>query len=948
MKKILLVLFLILIIGSTVNAVTLHETITSNQIATGTTLKKYVRFTDKGWLNINVLEVDLTDRYTDITLLTPSTGVGKTQNLKAMATNITDNCVAAINGDFFAASSGKGHSMGIAINNNEIISSSYSGNLESDSFATFMLDEDYSPLYEFVSNKITLTSKKTRESIEISEINKYPDYYNIPAVYTSAWGTYSIGSTDDLPMTEIVVKNNKVSEIRINEPAVEIPNNGYVISATGDGAEFLKNNFKKGTKVELDIETSIDIDDIEFAISGGAQLINDGKIPDKFSSNISGTHPRTAIGTSKDGETLYLVTVDGRQQSSVGMTQQELAEFLLDIEVYNAINLDGGGSTTMLARKLGDTTLSTINTPSGGALRAIINGIGIVTTSPSSKKVSNIVIEISDTNIFKGKEREIIVKAYNKYYEPIEINQEDVEWSYDGVPVTVKDGILIGDTVGMTMLQAEYKKQKTEIEINILSNPHELAITPKKSTISSGKNVSFKIEAKNKNGYYSTLNNDEITWKIESYFDSDGIENKIPKDASLKENIFTATTAGDYIISVSDNDIKTYALITVSGKIKTIINDFENINYKFDPYPDEVTGNAEKSNEESHNGNYSCKLSYDFNQDIQIRAAYIEFNDGGIDIPETTTEIGFWVYNASPKDDQIKLKIKDINNTTHLLVVQKGITHEGWQEFKYSLKDISLPAKLTDIYVAQDKIDIKSSGYIYIDDLTFYGETTAVSTNTNLPKDIKGIDESQKYVELKDNESFRIALFDEIKSPNLMIENLRNKKIINAINKNSEIAIFTSQKDNSMLTNIETTKLIYSNYSTTDYKNSKFITINCLKNGIRNTDSTQWTNLQKDIKNTKQENIFVIMNDTLDNFNDESEKRLFIDVLCELKRETGKNIWVLHKGNYTDYSMKRGIKYLGINNNTSSPDEILENTNFFLITVNGKELSYEIKNVFEK
>ena len=749
-------------------------------------------------------------------------------------------------------------------------------------------------------------------------------------------------------MTELVIKNNKVSEVRINEPAVEIPEKGYVISATGDGAEFLKDNFKKGTKVELDIETSIDIDDIEFAISGGAQLIKDGKIPDKFSSNISGTHPRTAIGTSKDDETLYLVTVDGRQKSSIGMTQQELAEFLLDIDVYNAINLDGGGSTTMLARKLGDTTLSTINSPSGGSLRAIINGVGILNSSPSSKKVSNIVIEVDDTNVFKGKEREIIVKAYNKYFDPIEIDQDDVKWSYEGVPVAVEDGILTGDTVGMTMLQAKYKKQKAEIEINILSNPHELAITPKKSTISSGKNLSFKIEAKNKNGYYSTLNNNEITWQIENYFDVDGIENKIPKDASIKENIFTATAAGDYIISVSDNDIKTYALVTVSGKTKTIINDFEKVNYKFDPYPDEVIGSAERTKEESHEGNYSCKLSYDFNQDIQIRAAYIEFNDGGIDIPETTTEIGFWVYNDSLKDEQIKLKIKDVNNNSHLIVVQKGITHEGWKELTYSLKDISLPAKLTDIYVAQDKLDIKSSGYIYIDDLTFYGETTAVSTNTKLPKDIKGIDESQKYVELKNEDSFRIALFDEIKSNNLMIENLRNKKIINSINNNSDVVVFTSQNDNSMLVNINVEQINCLNYSKQDYKNSTFITINCLKNGIRNTDSTQWTNLQKDIKNTKKENIFVIMNDSLDNFNDEAEKRLFIDVLCELRRETGKNIWVLHKGSYTDYSMKRGIKYLGINSDTSSPDEILENTNYFLITVNGKELSYEIKNVFEK
>ena len=85
-----------------------------------------------------------------------------------------------------------------------------------------------------------------------------------------------------------------------------------------------------------------------------------------------------------------------------------------------------------------------------------------------------------------------------------------------------------------------------------------------------------------------------------------------------------------------------------------------------------------------------------------------------------------------------------------------------------------------------------------------------------------------------------------------------------------------------------------------------------------------------------------------DNFSDNNEARLFIDMLCDLRREVKKNIWVLHTGNYTDYSMERGIKYLGINNNTTDAFEIGSNTNCILITVNGKNLTYEIKNVFDQ
>ena len=69
-------------------------------------------------------------------------------------------------------------------------------------------------------------------------------------------------------------------------------------------------------------------------------------------------HPRTAIAYSKDGGSFYLVTVDGRQPGySVGMSLDELADFLCNrlfefansgVNAYQALNLDGGGATTMV------------------------------------------------------------------------------------------------------------------------------------------------------------------------------------------------------------------------------------------------------------------------------------------------------------------------------------------------------------------------------------------------------------------------------------------------------------------------------------------------------------------------------------------------------------------------------------------------------------------------
>jgi len=67
-----------------------------------------------------------------------------------------------------------------------------------------------------------------------------------------------------------------------------------------------------------------------------------------ISRNAETRHPRSAIGFSRDSSTLFLVVVDGRAQKSVGMTLVELAALMRRIGAWQAMNFDGGGSSTMI------------------------------------------------------------------------------------------------------------------------------------------------------------------------------------------------------------------------------------------------------------------------------------------------------------------------------------------------------------------------------------------------------------------------------------------------------------------------------------------------------------------------------------------------------------------------------------------------------------------------
>lgn len=109
-------------------------------------------------------------------------------------------------------------------------------------------------------------------------------------------------------------------------------------------------------------------------ISGHPGLVENGTPIDANSGELCTTrHPRTASGISADGRTLVLVVVDGRTEQSAGMTCTELAALLAELGADDAINNDGGGSSTMWLA--GDGVL---NAPSDGAQRVVGNHLGLV------------------------------------------------------------------------------------------------------------------------------------------------------------------------------------------------------------------------------------------------------------------------------------------------------------------------------------------------------------------------------------------------------------------------------------------------------------------------------------------------------------------------------------------------------------------------------------------
>jgi hypothetical protein len=165
-----------------------------------------------------------------------------------------------------------------------------------------------------------------------------------------------------------------------------------VIVARGAKRDMLS-ALQPGTEVTVVLKTTgFDWAQVDNVIGGGPILVRNGAVavdakeegfPPDFSDR---KHPRTAIGRTAAGD-LWLVAVDGRQETGDGMSLGELAQTMLDLGCSEAMNLDGGGSTTMNVLGV------TVNRPSDGGERAIADGVLVLGPKPkSSDRTESLVV----------------------------------------------------------------------------------------------------------------------------------------------------------------------------------------------------------------------------------------------------------------------------------------------------------------------------------------------------------------------------------------------------------------------------------------------------------------------------------------------------------------------------------------------------------------------------
>ena len=333
----------------------------TQHLATGVHHHK-VELIEGPWV-IHVVEVDLRAAWqAGVRVETARAGVPDV-GLEKTSVMATD-AIAAINGDFFYWDK-PARTSGLQIRQGTLMS-------QPRQRSAFAITAEGRPLvhvFGFQAGLITAAG----HTLPIVHFNRRPSsdgltYYNYLAQVSQDTVRAAMGFQLQSLGPQSVINDTvaaRVMQVRRQVWPLKLSPGQWVVAAGDEHVE--AEEIAPGDTVRLFCQLPPSVGHLQEAIGGGPRIVRDGMVSIEHEQEgmseafAADRHPRTAVGYSRRGEVLYLVTVDGRQPGySVGMSLPELADLMATKlahftdgghNAHQAVNLDGGGSTTMVVRR---------------------------------------------------------------------------------------------------------------------------------------------------------------------------------------------------------------------------------------------------------------------------------------------------------------------------------------------------------------------------------------------------------------------------------------------------------------------------------------------------------------------------------------------------------------------------------------------------------------------
>lgn len=693
----------------------LYEKTEKQDITTGVSYEKSSRLYKSGWIDVYVLTMDATNTDLSLEVLEDVNKYGGKATVEKLAKD--KGVIAAVNGDFFGSGTLKS-SMGQVAEKGSMTAAQNYYNSSAWQYAGIFIDSAGTPFIDYVKTTLSFINGDN-VAMTLGAKNKVTDFSK-PVYFDRS----AITSTADIDskyssLTKLVIDGGGITYVSEPGETVTVPENGYIIVMNQAGREYYLPYYNVGTAISFFenetfyIRPQKNISDIVFGISGGGEVLRNGEVVQYgYAVSPSSSQPRTLVGVNKDKTKIYLVCIDGRTNGK-GATNAECGAILKEYGVYDAIHMDGGGSTTMAVQKNGDSAVSVVNVPSEGSQRAVANGIGIKNDAPAGTPavLTAEVADSADGVMFRGFSSVVSAAVYDA-----QLNKMNVKPSYKcSLKGTWSGNSFTPSETGNGTITVTYGKLSKTIDITVLKGVAGLRAEAVSYALAVGQKTALTAKAVNAQGYSLDINKSDITWTTDN-----------ASVGYVSNGEFIA--AGDGVCTVTAHSAKygvTGQLKMSVGKKYVAINSFEGprdiaVSY----YPSSgagITGSSSIDSKVSKDGRSSLRIDYSFEPDtVTTQCVYASLENNGILFPLGVSDFEIW-YKGDGSGNALKAVINYGSGQSADVTIVENMTETGWQQSAVTLPSGAVSnVRLSKIYVAAYGTDEAAalSGSVYVDYIT--------------------------------------------------------------------------------------------------------------------------------------------------------------------------------------------------------------------------------------
>lgn len=681
--------------------------------------------------NLNVIEADLKNPYLKLDTMTGVSGQLNTfQSVKGM-TNDT-GAIAGVNGDYYNTGL-EGAPLGGAITSGEMISSPselmgmYAFAITKDGVPT--IDEyrfngtasggGQAPFPLSGMNKATYTTEPTKQFSHVNSMY----------IYTSAWKNKERPKNSSTTPTEVLVQDGIVTDFADGYALdMAVPKGAYILRGHGVAAKYMKEYMQVGMPVDVDYELisqssgqSIDPDTFQMMIGGHTLLVDNGQAS-TFTRDVNSISPnsaraRTAVGYSQDNRYAYIVTAEKNENSS-GLSLKDMQQAMVAIGAWKATNLDGGGSTQMVHRPLGDnSTTVTHHTETGTTQRRVVNGLGLFSTAPVGELKGMLLS--GPNRLYIGQKVNYNIKAYDQYYNPVDASGIQVQWSAADATLAWDGSSYTAKKAGKTQVIAESGQATNTKDVEVIGAEQiqELYIDTVAAPLAVGTSIHVPVKVQLKDGSVGTLPQESVKWEFT------GFKGNVTDGVLHVEAVPEGTKIG-YAFAIYDG-IKT--MIPLTNSAEQVLDNFNASTLKpsFAGLPKDVTF-GEVGIVDHYDGRSDAdkvlRLKYDMTGGNVNKYAYALLNgETGLKLPAGTTTIKLDAYGDSSMN-WMRMEFVDSKGEKQYADIAKVVDWTGWKSFEVDLSAISAtgPLTLKKLYVvnlADGQDERSASGEVAFDNL---------------------------------------------------------------------------------------------------------------------------------------------------------------------------------------------------------------------------------------